>query len=221
MVYTKIKICGITRLEDARHCESCGVDAIGFVFVAKSKRNLTLDAAADISSQLGPFTTRTGLFLNADTIEVEAALERIPGLLPQFHGQESAAWCDGFNRPYIKAIGTGSGMPDPAALAQYTQASSFLFDSNAAGELGGTGHTFDWSAIDWSALRESLGKPLVLAGGLSHVNLQEAIETVRPYAVDASSSVESAPGLKDHDLISRFTAKVTQINTRSCEGAER
>lgn len=216
LAYTKIKICGITRLEDAKHCEACGVDAVGFVFVAKSKRHVTLDAAAAIASQLGPFIAKTGLFLNAETADVEAVLNKMPDLLPQFHGQETAAWCDGFNRPYIKAVGTASGMPAAVELERYVHANAFLFDSNAAGELGGTGHTFDWSAVDWSDLRESLGKPLILAGGLSDKNLKEAIQAVAPYAVDASSGVESAPGIKDHDSITRFTAIAARVNASHC-----
>lgn len=190
------------------------MDAIGFVFVPKSKRNLSIDAAAQMATQLGPFIARTGLFLNAESRLVEEALTLIPDLLPQFHGQESAAWCDRFKRPYIKAVGIGSGIPEPAALAEYTRASAFLFDSNAAGQLGGTGHAFDWSAVDWASLRAALGKPLILAGGLSDANLKDAIEAVAPYAVDASTGVESAPGLKDHDLISRFTAIAAQLNAR-------
>jgi len=201
VAHPRIKICGITRAVDARHCEASGVDAIGFVFVEKSKRRVSVDRAAEIARALGPFVTRTGLFLNASTPSVMQALTAIPDLLLQFHGQETAAWCDAFDRPYIKAIGLGSGTPQWQELAHYRNASAFLFDSNTAGELGGTGHSFDWTL-----LHGYLGRPLILAGGLSIDNLAQAIEQVSPYAVDVSSSVESAPGIKDPALITRFVA---------------
>jgi len=201
----RIKICGITRVEDAQHCDRCGVDAIGFVFVKKSKRYIDFDAAAAIATTLGPFVNRVGLFLNDEETYVHTALEAMPDLVPQFHGQETPTYCNSFNRPYIKAIGVGSGMPAAEELAAYTGACALLFDSNAAGELGGTGHSFDWAMLTGYT-----GKPLILAGGLSAANLATAIATVKPYAVDVSSSVESAPGRKDPELVTRFVT-----NTRT------
>lgn len=195
----RIKICGITRLEDGLHAEAQGADALGFVFVNKSRRNISIAAAAEIAGELGPYVTVVGLFLDAARTEVESALTAIPELVPQFHGQESADFCDSFGRGYVKAIGVGNGMPDAAELQRYGRASAFLFDSNVAGELGGTGHVFDWEL-----LRGYAGKPLVLAGGLDESNVLSAIDTVRPYAVDVSSGVESAPGIKDSGRVSRF-----------------
>ncbi len=195
----RIKICGITRPEDALHAEAAGADAIGFVFVPKSRRNIPVEAAANIAAMLGPYITVVGLFLDAARTDVEAALSAIPDLVPQFHGQESGEYCDGFGRSYVKAIGVGNGMPAADELQRYQRASAFLFDSNVAGELGGTGHVFDWDV-----LRGYAGKPLVLAGGLDENNVATAIQTVSPYAVDVSSGVESAPGIKESGRVSRF-----------------
>lgn len=195
----RIKICGITRVEDGLHAEAEGADAIGFVFVPKSRRNISVKAAADIAAALGPYVTLVGLFLDASRTDVDAALTAIPELVPQFHGRESAEYCDSFGQGYVKAIGVGDGMPQESVLHSYERASAFLFDSNVAGELGGTGHVFDWDL-----LRGYAGKPLVLAGGLDESNVRSAIETVRPYAVDVSSGVESAPGVKDSGRVSRF-----------------
>ena len=203
---TRIKICGITRLQDALLAEELGVDALGFVFVAASKRHITLASAVDIASQLGPFSTRVGLFLNAPRVEVEQAIDAMPDLLPQFHGQETAEYCDSFARPYLKAIGVASGMPEAAVLESYRNASGFLFDSNEAGELGGTGHTFDWEL-----LTRFSGRSLILAGGLGPANIKTAIAQVHPHAVDVSTGVEQAKGIKDPDLMRQFVEQVKAV----------
>jgi len=200
MRHTRIKVCGITRLEDAQCAEEQGVDAIGFVFCEASKRVTSAENAADISSSIAPFMQRVGLFLNAERSEVEHALELMPMLLPQFHGTESADWCDSFDRPYLKAIGVADGL----------NALGFLFDSHAPGELGGTGHTFDWSK-----LKQSAPARLILAGGLYPDNVQTAIETVNPYAVDVSSGVEQAKGIKDPAKIEAFVNAVRQADRAS------
>lgn len=205
MHHTRIKVCGITRAEDARHCEAAGVDAIGFVFVAKSKRRISTANARLIAERLGPFVTRVGLFLNPTTELVEEALTVMPDLLLQFHGTETGTFCDSFERPYIKAIGVGSGMPTTEILSAYSQAAGFLFDSNEAGQLGGTGHTFDWGL-----LKNNSDKPLILAGGLDVRNIARAIDQVQPYAVDVSTGVEVSPGVKDTRLIDQFVASVTR-----------
>ena len=207
MTRSRIKIRGITRLEDALHAEAAGVEALGFVFVPQSARHINLADADQISSRLGPFLTRVGLFLNTDKADVEKVLTAIPELHLQFHGAESPDYCDSFARPYIKAIGIASGMPTAAQLAQYQRAAGFLFDSNAVGELGGTGHTFDWSVLQSYA-----GKPLILAGGLGPTNVADGIAQIQPYAVDVSTGVEQSPGIKDPELVSQFVSAAHGID---------
>ncbi len=207
MTHTRIKVCGITQLDDALHASRLGVDAIGFVFCEASKRAITPDKAAQIAANIPPFMVRVGLFLNASINEVNDALSCIPNLLPQFHGTESAEWCESFNRPYIKAIGVADGMPAPQVLASYTQSQGFLFDSNAPGELGGTGHAFDWAKLEQSAPQQ-----LILAGGLYPENVESAVRQVRPYAVDVSTGVERAKGLKDLSKMQAFVNAVRQAD---------
>jgi len=202
-VATRIKVCGITRLEDAQNAEALGVDAIGFVFCAASKRFISPDDATHIANEIAPFMVRVGLFLNASEAEVHQALEAIPNLLPQFHGTESAAWCDAFKRPYLKAIGIANGLPGKAELSAYKRAQGFLFDSHAPGELGGTGETFDWSLLgDKTAARR------ILAGGLQPDNVAAAMQQVQPYAVDVSSGVEKSKGVKDFAKMKAFVTAV-------------
>lgn len=205
--HTRIKICGITRLEDAQHASQLGVDAIGFVFCEASKRAITPESAVKIASQLPPFMVRVGLFLNASEKEVQNALHLIPNLLPQFHGTETAEWCESFNRPYIKALGVAEGIPAAEDLARYKNSQGFLFDSNAPGKMGGTGHTFDWSKLEQTAPRQ-----LILAGGLYPENVESAVRQVRPYAVDVSSGVEQAKGVKDLSKMQTFVNAVRQAD---------
>ena len=204
---TRIKICGITRLDDAQCADSLGVDAIGFVFVPASARYIEPAAAARLSASLPPFLGRIGLFLDAETDLVTEVLSLIPGLMPQFHGNEDAPYCDSFQLPYLKAIGVADGMPSMATLSRYRLARALLFDSHAPGELGGTGQRFDWSALG-----AGLPAPLVLAGGLDAGNVGAAIRQVRPYAVDVSSGVEHSRGIKDHQAMRRFVAAVRQAD---------
>ena len=206
---TRVKICGITRLQDALTAESLGVDALGFVFVSASKRCITLNAADKIVSQLSAFTSVVGLFLDAPVADVEEVLTAMPQLLPQFHGQESGEYCDSFNRPYIKAIGVGSTMPTKDELSMFRNATGFLFDSNEPGALGGTGHVFDWTRLE-----ERMHRPLILAGGLHADNIKLAISRVRPYAVDVSSGVESAKGIKDASAMTQFMSSVVEADSQ-------
>lgn len=205
---TRIKICGITCTEDARFSELLGVDALGFVFCKASKRYIEPACAKAISDQVAPFITRVGLFLDADESEVDRALNTLPGMIPQFHGRESAADCERYGVAYLKAIGLGAGMPSMAELAEYQHAMAFLFDSNEPGQLGGTGHVFDWRTLEQNLGDQNLGKPIILAGGLNPDNVQRAIEQVRPYAVDVSSGVERAKGVKDHQALRTFVDAV-------------
>jgi len=207
---TRVKICGITRLQDAYMAQALGADSLGFVFVPASERYIAPIAALDIVKTLSPFVTSVGLFLNADAQTVRDALTLMPSMMPQFHGQESAEYCDQFERPYLKAIGVGGGMPTARQLADFRFCSGFLFDSNAPGELGGTGHAFDWSQLS-----TNFDRPLILAGGLNVHNVGKAIKEVAPHAIDVSSGVELRKGIKDHDAMKAFMAAVLNVETDS------
>lgn len=179
------KICGITRLEDALAAVAAGADAIGFVFYAKSPRAVDVRQARAIISQLPPFVTTVGLFVNASRCELNEILEVVPLDLLQFHGDETPADCEGYHRPWIKALRVRPGDDLEAACKHYAGASGILLDAYVAGVPGGTGESFDWSLIP-----QRLSKPIILAGGLSADNVAEAIRQVRPYAVDVSGGVE-------------------------------
>jgi phosphoribosylanthranilate isomerase len=195
---TRVKICGITRLQDLQAAVAAGADAIGFVFTPRSRRFLEVAAAAKLVAEVPAFVSRVGLFMDQEAGEVERVLDQVPLSLLQFHGREDAAYCRRFGLPYMKAFAMASaGGPDRAlerqlALAQsdYADAAALLLDSHAAGEAGGTGRPFDWAAVP------RLARPLVLAGGLTPGNVREAVRLVRPWAVDVSSGVEDRPGVK-------------------------
>ena len=213
----RIKVCGITRTADAELADELAVDAIGFVFVQKSKRFVSVEQAAEISAAVGPFMQRVGLFLDDEPALVEQALSRLPALLLQFHGRESASYCEQFNRPYIKAIGVAGGMPSEQELNTYENCAGFLFDSNAPGSLGGTGHTFDWAHLQGekqnknSADNLSRSRRLILAGGLNPDNIGSAVQQVKPYAVDVSTGVEVSPGIKDAKLMRDFVSNARNV----------
>ncbi len=200
---TRIKICGITRAQDARLSEQLGADALGFVFVPKSARYIDPHSARALSDELSPYITRVGLFLDASESDVLSALTIMPSMVPQFHGRETPAECERFGVPYVKAIGLGEGMPSRQTLSEFEHAQAFLFDSNEPGKLGGTGHTFDWNKLE-----SDLGRPLVLAGGLNADNVRTGIEQLRPYAVDVSTGVEQSKGIKDAQKLRAFFAAV-------------
>lgn len=200
---TRIKICGITRLQDALAAIELGVDALGFVFVPSSPRYITASEAKIILRQLPPFAQTVGLFMGQTREEV-AAIIRETGLnLLQFHGDESVSFCEQFDMAYIKAIPMGGGVNPVEYAAQYRGASGFLLDSHAKGASGGSGDKFDWQAIP-----AGFEKPLILAGGLSVENVESAVKQVRPYAVDVSSGVESAKGIKSADKMKNFVQGV-------------
>jgi phosphoribosylanthranilate isomerase len=154
--------------------------------------------------------TAVGLFLNAPEDEVHGALGQMPNLVPQFHGDETPEYCDSFGRQYIKALGVGSKMPAASELLSFSSASSFLFDSNEPGALGGTGHAFDWTRIE-----RKLPVQLILAGGLDVHNVTDAIRRVAPYAVDVSSGVEVSKGIKHQDSIRKFMRAVAEADAHS------
>lgn len=199
---TRVKICGITSVEDARHAVDAGADAIGLVFYQRSPRNIGIDDAATIARAVPPFVTRVALFKDADRQLVDAVLASVDIDLLQFHGSESPAYCEAFGRPYIKAIGL-KGVDNMAATIAdaeqaFKSARALLLDGHAPGEDGGSGEALDWSAL------ASGSKPVILAGGLNPDNVRHAVELVRPFAVDVSSGVESSPGIKDPDRVTAF-----------------
>jgi len=207
---TRVKICGITRLQDAELAQALGADSLGFVFVPASKRYIAAETALGIVKTVSPFVTCVGLFLNADAKEVRHALSLMPSMMPQFHGSESPEYCDQFERPYLKAVGVGGGMPTAAMLSEFRLCSGFLFDSNAPGELGGTGHVFDWAKLSGKFER-----PLILAGGINVHNVTRAIKEVAPHAIDISSGVEIQKGIKDPVAMQSFMSAVSKADTGS------
>lgn len=199
MSAVRSKICGITRIDDALAAVKAGADAIGFVFYAKSPRAVSVMQARAIIAALPPFVTTVGLFVNASACELNETLDAVALDLLQFHGDETPEQCEGFHRPYIKALRVKAGDDIEAACSAYKSASGILLDAYVEGVPGGTGEVFDWSLIP-----QGLNKPIILAGGLSADNVAQAIAQVRPYAVDVSGGVEKSKGIKDHDKIRAF-----------------
>lgn len=200
---TRIKVCGVTRPEDARAAAAAGADAIGLVFHPPSRRAVDIETACEVVAALPPFVTAVALFLDPEAERVREVVEGVPVGLLQFHGSESAAFCRAFGRPYIKAVAMGDGADPEAVAAEHPAALGLLADSHAAGAGGGTGKAFRWDLLP----RER-GYRLILAGGLSPDNVADAVSRVRPDAVDVSSGVESEPGIKDPARIERFIEEV-------------
>ena len=207
---TRIKICGITRQEDAQAATKLGVDALGFVFYPASSRALFIEQALALSDSVPAFITRVALFLNAEAEKVKAVVDQLNPELLQFHGTETPEYCRSFGKPYIKALALGDAN-DPSSVAEaiheqmaaHVAAIGFLLDSHQPGEAGGTGKAFDWSQMP-----SDINRPVVLAGGLKPENVAEAVRQLRPFAVDVSSGVESAPGIKDADKLREFVQQV-------------
>lgn len=199
----RIKICGITRIEDALAAADAGADAIGLVFHAASPRAVSAEQATTIVRALPPFITTVGLFVDASEQQISEVLSQVPLDLLQFHGDEPDAFCQRFGRPYLKALRVRSGDDLDALAANWPGASGILLDSYKPGVPGGTGETFDWSLIpaqrDWS---------LVLAGGLNAANVRQAIGLTTPWAVDISGGVEASKGIKDASKINAFIQEV-------------
>ncbi|HCG40617.1 MULTISPECIES: phosphoribosylanthranilate isomerase [Stutzerimonas stutzeri subgroup] len=203
MSVVRSKICGITRVDDALTAAKAGADAIGLVFYAKSPRAVDVRQAREIVAALPPFVTTVGLFVNASRCEINEILDAVPLDMLQFHGDETPAQCEGFHRPWFKALRVGNGEDIEAQVARYANASGILLDTFVAGVPGGTGERFDWSLIP-----AALAKPLILAGGLTSENVQQAIAQVRPYAVDVSGGVEASKGVKDASKVMAFVGRV-------------
>ena len=206
----RTKICGITRVADAQAAAAAGADALGFVFYPPSPRFVAPRAAGAISAQLPPFIARVGLFVDADRAFIGSVLETVPLDVIQFHGDEEPDFCAGFGKPYIKAVRMRPGVDLHRVCVRYAAASALLLDGYADAAPGGTGTGFDWSRIP-----PDLSRPVILAGGLTATNVRRAIAVCRPYAVDVSSGVELAKGIKNKDAIREFIQEVAQASTLS------
>lgn len=203
---TRIKICGITRPEDAQAAIEAGADAIGLVFYAPSPRAVDITQAQKIAAVVPPFVTITALFVDPSAEEVQKVLDSVRIDLIQFHGDEEEHFCEQFNTSYIKAIRVRQTQDVVANSLRFSSALAFLLDSFKAGVPGGTGETFDWSLIP----KES-SKPIILAGGLTAENIALAIQQVQPFAVDVSGGVEAAKGIKDPSKIQAFINEVNRV----------
>ena len=196
---TRVKICGITRIEDALTAVDQGADAIGLVFYARSPRGIDMLTAKRIIDALPPFVTPVGLFVNAGREAVNKVLDQLPLGLLQFHGDETPSECEGFGLPWVKAIRMRPQIDVQTTAQDFAGAAALLLDAYTPGQFGGTGERFAWERIP-----SDLGRPLVLAGGLTPNNVAGAIQAVRPYAVDVSGGVESAKGIKDPARVAAF-----------------
>ena len=208
MSRTRIKICGLTREADVDAAVAAGADAIGFVFYAKSPRHVSPARAAELARRLPPFVMPVGLFVNAAPALLQQALEALPQMLIQFHGDETPADCARAGRPYLRAARMTPGFDLLDFAQQYAGAQGLLLDAHVEG-YGGGGKVFDWSLIP-----RNVPSPVVLSGGLHAGNVAEGMLRVRPWAVDVSSGVEQAKGLKDAALIRQFCAAVREADAQ-------
>ena len=200
---TKVKICGFTNAENARDAAIAGVDAIGLVFYNKSPRNVDIQRAREIVSALPPFVNRVGLFVNANPSFIDEVLCEVPLDTLQFHGDEVVGDCTQYQMPFIKSLRVTPKTNVVQLADNFSEASALLLDSHNPNSYGGTGEVFDWMLA-----RVNIDLPIILAGGLNSENVSDAISQVNPYAVDASSGVESAPGVKDIGKIVAFIRSV-------------
>ena len=204
---TRVKICGITRPEDALEAARLGADAIGLVFYPPSPRAVTAEQARAIVDALPSFVTIVGLFVDASPAEISAVLGAVRLDTLQFHGNETAAECVRYGRPYIKALRMRPGVDVAACARDHPGSAALLLDAHVEGVPGGTGLAFDWALAP-----TGLDKPLILAGGLTPENVADAVRRVWPYAVDVSGGVESAKGIKDHRKMAKFINEVNHVS---------
>jgi len=205
---TRIKICGLTREADVEAAVQAGADAVGFVFYAKSPRHVELARAAELARRLPPFVTPVGLFVNASGADIAAAVAAIPQLLLQFHGDESPQDCARPARAFIRAARVAPGFDLLDFASRFAHAQALLLDAHVDG-YGGGGKVFDWLLVP-----SAVPLPVVLSGGLHAGNVIQGIQLLRPWAVDVSSGVESAKGIKDAHAIRRFCDAVREADAR-------
>ncbi|MDO9214753.1 MAG: phosphoribosylanthranilate isomerase [Methylococcales bacterium] len=202
---TRVKICGFTRVEEAVYAAHNGADAIGLVFYPPSPRNVTLEQAINITHALPAFTTVVALFVDESEAIIREVLKHVPIDCLQFHGDEPASACRIYGKRYIKAIRMQANTDIAQLTEHYHDAAGLLLDAYHADAKGGTGHLFDWDLIP-----EQCALPIILAGGLDETNAKQAIRTVRPYALDVSSGVESSRGIKDASKVAAFIQQVNE-----------
>ncbi|BCN93732.1 N-(5'-phosphoribosyl)anthranilate isomerase [Thiomicrorhabdus immobilis] len=200
---TRVKICGLTSIDDALLAVNAGADAIGLVFYAPSPRFVEVEQAAQIAGHLPAFVTKTALFVNPDVSYVEEVLAKVNIDLLQFHGDESAAFCEQFNKPYIKAVRMQETTDLNQLSLEFSGSSGLLLDAYVPGIPGGTGEQFNWSWIP-----KAFTLPIILAGGLTAQNVKQAIQTAQPWAVDVSGGVEASKGVKSPEKIKQFMQQV-------------
>jgi phosphoribosylanthranilate isomerase len=206
---TRVKICGFTRPDDALAAVRLGADAVGLVFYPQSPRNVDIDEARTIVSVLPPFATVVGLFVDESEDRVRRVLDRVRIDLIQFHGDEAPDYCAAFGKPYIKAIRMRPGLELAAEMSRHAGAAGFLLDAWHPEAKGGTGSRFDWNSIP-----KDCAASVILAGGLEPDSVREALRAVRPYALDVSSGVEAAKGIKDAGRMAAFLKEVQAFDYR-------
>lgn len=216
MSHTRIKLCGLTGELDLDCAVALGVDLIGLVFAPRSARRLKLDQAARLRARIPASITAVALVMDQAPAEVEAIIQAVQPDMLQFHGAEDEGFCQRFGLPYLKALGLGDGDPAQVAqhLAYWPSARGFVFDGHGAGAPGGSGQRFDWARLP-----RLLDKPFLLAGGLTADNVGLALKQARPWGVDVSSGIESAPGHKDHARMRAFVEAVRQADRARLPGA--
>ncbi len=203
MKRTRVKICGITRPDDAQDAVAVGADALGLVFYPSSPRHVEIEQAREIARVVPAFVSLVGLFVDPEPEFVEDVCKAVPLDLLQFHGDETNAFCRGFGRRFMKALRVKPGLDLISAVSAYPDACGILLDTYVAGTPGGTGETFDWRLIP-----SDFARPLILAGGLTPDNVAQAISQCRPYAVDVSGGVEASKGIKDGSKLQNFLREV-------------
>lgn len=204
---TRIKICGITRVEDVIDAVYNGANALGLVFYDKSPRHVTIQQAIELTEVIFPFVTLVGLFVNARAEFVREVLKSVPLDVLQFHGEEEPEYCAQFGRPYLKAVRVKAEVDLVQYATRYSGAQGLLLDTYVDGTHGGTGKSFDWTLIP-----HDLPLPVILSGGLNADNVKAAIRQIRPYAVDVSSGVEESKGIKDVAKMAEFSSEVNKID---------
>lgn len=210
---TRIKFCGMTRRQDVQYAVKLGVDALGFVFVDKSVRNIDINTAMDLVRDVPPFVIKVALFMNAQIDDIENVIKHVKPNLLQFHGDEDETFCRQFNMSYIKAVPMANLLASTTATTFslegfcecYQSATGFILDSHSPGQMGGSGKKFTWTELP-----KNIKKPIILAGGLTVSNVAEAIRVVRPYAVDVSSGIEAGKGIKDPVKMEQFIKEVNR-----------
>lgn len=209
MSRTRVKFCGLTRPGDVRLACELGVDAVGFVLVRESPRQVQPAQLPGLRAAVSPMVDVVALFMNPRGSEVLDALRRLRPTMLQFHGHEDDAFCRSFGLPFLKTIAMGAGAEDPQVVARrYPSATAFLLDGHGPGQQGGSGEVFDWLQAP------RLGRPFLIAGGLSPTNIATAVGQCRPYGVDVSSGIESSPGQKDGEKMQHFLAEVLRVDSQ-------